>query len=88
MPIVAGSSVHSTAVRMARPHSRRCSMLVIMEVPEREDEQAVSMLMAGPALCACAVRPGNAAARLPELPVDSHNPCKVLRPEMLQGGDW
>ncbi len=48
MPIVAGSNVHSTAVRTARPHTPRCSMLAIMEVPESEDEHAVSMLIAGP----------------------------------------
>ena len=56
MPIVAGSSVHSTAVRTARPHTPRCSMLAIMEVPEREDEHAVSMLMAGPACFAAFIR--------------------------------
>ena len=51
MPIVAGSSVHSTAARTARPHTPRCSMLAIMDVPESEDEHAVSMLIAGPACC-------------------------------------
>ena len=48
MPIVAGSSVHSAAARMARPHTPRCSMLAIIDVPESEDEQAVSILIAGP----------------------------------------
>ena len=48
MPIVAGSSVHSAAVRTPRAHALRCSMLAIMDVPDRDDEQAVSMLMAEP----------------------------------------
>lgn len=49
MPIVAGSSVLSAAVSTPRAHAPRCSMLAIIEVPDRDDEQAVSMLMAGPA---------------------------------------
>lgn len=50
MPIVSGSSVSSAAVRMPRQHLPRRSISAIIDVPDSDDEQAVSMLMAGPAI--------------------------------------
>ena len=49
MPIVAGSRVHSAAVNIPCAHVPRCSMPATIDVPDRDDEHAVSMLTAGPA---------------------------------------
>ena len=48
---VRASKVRSAAVIMPLAQAPPCSMEAAREVAERDEEQAVSMLMAGPALC-------------------------------------
>ena len=51
MPSVRASKVRSVAVIMPLAQAPLCSMVAAREVAERDEEQAVSMLIAGPASC-------------------------------------
>jgi hypothetical protein len=86
---VSGSSVRSEAVRMPRPHLPRRSISAIIEVPERDDEQAVSMLMAGPGPASSYKSVLHKSVSLEHTAAAGHLPhCSILAStDILESGD-